>query len=132
MAKAIAQAMGVAGEIPNAIFSSPFMRAIQTADIVGKILKAQVNVIGDLSPIRPIDETILGLMSHGEIKRVMIVGHKDNVGPAMNNFGSVDGDDWKDEVMAEVRRVRIDRDTGKWSLKWQLRPSDLGLRDVAQ
>ena len=126
-AKAIAQAMSAAGEIPKVIFCSQFTRTTQTADIVGKILGVQVNWIGDLSPMRPLEDQVIDLMSHGEVKRMMLVVHVDNSTPAMNNLG---GDvKWDDLVMGEVRRVKIDRKSGAWKMKWQLKPSDLGLRD---
>ena len=126
-ATAIAKAMKANGEIPNVIFSSPFQRTIQTADIVGKALGVQVNVIGEFAPMRPLEDGIIGLMSHGEQSRIMCLVHVDNSSPAMINLG---GDvDWDDLVMAEVRRVKIDRKTGAWKLKWGCKPSDLGLRD---
>ena len=128
-ATAIAKALKAAGEVPNVIFCSPFTRATMTADIYGKILGVQVNVIGDLAPMRPMEDTILGLMAHGEQKRIMIVTHVDNSTPSMNNLG---GDSkWKDLVMGEVRRVKIDRKSGQWSLRWGMKPSDLGLKDYA-
>jgi phosphohistidine phosphatase SixA len=136
MARAIAKAMADAGELPNYIFASPFARAIQTADIVAKTWNDlglagdnpyQVNVIDDLAPQRPLEPQVLDIIGFQDIKRVMLVGHKDNTTPMMQSFG---GDaKWKDLVMAEVRRVRMDRKTGAWKLRWCLRPSDLGLKD---
>ena len=126
-ALAVARSMGDLGEVPKVIFCSPFARAIMTADIYGKELGIQVNVIGDLAPMRPIEDAILGLAAKGEQKRVMIVGHVDNTTPSMNNLG---GDSkWKDLVMAEVRRVRFDRDSGAWTLRWTVKPSDVGRKD---
>lgn len=125
--KAIAKAMRDAGECPNVIFSSPFQRAVDTADIFGRILGVQVNVIGEFSPQRPLEDGILGLMEHGEQKRILVCGHVDNTTPAMNNLG---GDvKWKDLTMGEVRRVRIDRKSGQWKLKWGIKPSDIGRQD---
>ena len=129
MVKAVANAMGASDEIPNVIFCSPLVRATMTADIVGKLLGVQVNVVGDLSPNRPLDEGILSLIGRRDeaIKRVMIVGHVDNTTPAMRAFG---GDQkWKSLVMAECRRVNISRKDGSWKLKWCVAPSDLGLKD---
>jgi phosphohistidine phosphatase SixA len=127
MVRAVAQAMADAGEEPYVIFASPHARAQQTADIYGKKFGIPVEVIDDLSPNRPLEDRILELMSHKEQKRVMIVGHVDNTSPAFDNFG---GDqDWEPLVMAEVRRVKIDRKTGDWSIKWGVKPSDLGLKD---
>lgn len=126
-AKAIAKALVAAGEVPNVIFSSPFSRAIQTADIYGKAWKVQVNVIGDLAPNRPLERGIADLIGYDDLKRVMIVGHKDNTTPLMQSFGG----DWDDLAMAEVRRVEIDRGDCSWSLEFALRPSDIGRKDRA-
>lgn len=127
MAKAVAAAMLDADEIPSVIFASPFMRTTQTADIYGKTLGIQVNAIDDLAPNRPLEDRILELMTHKEVKGFMILGHVDNTTPAFNNFGG--DDDWDDLVMAEVRRVKIDRKTGAWKLRWSIKPSELGLKD---
>jgi phosphohistidine phosphatase len=128
-AAAIAQAMSDAGEVPKVIFASPFERAKQTADIYGKLLGVQVNIIDDLAPNRPLEDRILELMGHKEMKRFMVLGHVDNTTPAFNNFGSKNSDDWDDLVMGEVRRLSIDRKSGAWKIKWGVKPSDLGLRD---
>lgn len=127
IAKAIGDAMVAADEVPSVIFASPFTRATQTADIYGKAFGAGVSVMDDLSPDRPLEDRILELMAHGQVKRLMIVGHVDNLPDAMNNLG---GDvNFDDLVMAEVRRVRIDRKDGGWKLRWGLKPSDLGMTD---
>jgi phosphohistidine phosphatase SixA len=129
MAKAVAGAMSEAGEEPKVIFASPFVRTTSTADIVGKALGIQVNIIDDLAPNRPLEDRVLELMGHDAMKRIMIVGHVDNTTPALDGFGSDDGSKWKDLVMAEVRRLKIDRKTGAWRVKWGVKPSDLGLED---
>lgn len=127
---AVANAMSDVGEVPNIIFCSPLARANMTADIFGRVLGSSVNVIGDLAPMRNIDAAILNLMSYAKAKRVMIVGHVDNTTPAMTGF---DGDSkWKDLVMAEVRRVQIDRDSGDWKFRWGIKPSDVGRKDRAK
>lgn len=124
---AIAKEMSNQDEIPNVIFCSPFARTVQTADIVGKALGIQVNVIGDLAPMRPLEETVATLVGYDKLKRVLLVGHVDNTTPSMNELG---GDTkWDDLVMGEVRRVKIDRKDATWKLKWALKPSDLGLKD---
>jgi phosphohistidine phosphatase SixA len=129
-ALAIAQTMATCGEVPAVIFSSPFTRATMTADIIGKELKVQVNWIGDLAPMRNLDTTILDLMSFPKARKIMIVAHVDNTTPSMN---MLDGDvKWKDLVMGEVRRIKIDRDSGDWALKWALKPSDIGRPDHAK
>lgn len=126
-AKAMAKAMNDLGEVPNAIFCSPYMRTQMTADIFGKILGVGVNVIGELSAQRPLENGIRDLISDNTAKRFMLVGHVDNTTPSLNNMG---GDvKWKDLVMCEVRRVRMDRKSGEWVLRWGMKPSDIGRPD---
>jgi phosphohistidine phosphatase SixA len=127
MANAIAKAMVAAGEIPNVVFCSPYTRATQTADTYGRAFGVRVNVVDDLSPDRPLEDRILELIELCEIKKLMLVGHVDNTSPAMGNLGS---DKWPALVMGEVRRVNMDRKSGDWTLKWAIKPSDLGLRDI--
>ncbi len=158
IATAIANEMGANDEVPNVIFSSPFFRAQQTADLYGKILGVRVNIIDDVAPNRPMDDRIVELMAHGDLRKFMIVGHHDNTTPAMNLFGGRMGKekrddddklrkalgyedsstpgsdgtnkgDWVPLVMSEVRRLRMDRKTGQWKVRWRLRPSDIGLKD---
>lgn len=126
MVQAIAAAMADADECPKVIFASPFERTKQTADIIGSFLMVQVNIVDDLAPNRPLEERLLEFMGHKEQKRIMIVGHVDNTTPAFNNLGS---GKWEPLVMGEVRRLKIDRKTGDWKLKWGVKPSDLGLED---
>lgn len=133
-AKAIAKAMLDAGEVPSVIFCSPFARTTQTADIYGLAFsqstgdRVSVNSVGDFAPDRPLELGIAGLIGSDKLRRVMIVGHVDNTTPAFNTFADDDGA-WPDLVMAEVRRIEIDRKSCKWDLRWALRPSDLGLKD---
>lgn len=126
MTKAIGSAMGSAGEIPNVIFSSPLIRAQQTADILGALLAVQVNVIDDLAPNRPLEDRLLELMGHSEMKRIMIVGHHDNMEPGFENLGGK----FDPIAMGEVRRLRIDRKTGDWSERWRAQPSEFGFEDL--
>lgn len=126
-ALAIANAMCDIGEVPNVIFCSPFQRAIMTADIYGRVFGIQVNVIGDMAPVRPLEDAIATLIGSDKLKRVMLVGHVDNTTPAMQTFES--NDKWKDLVMGEVRRVNISRKDCSWSLKWGIKPSDIGRKD---
>ena len=126
-AKAMAKAMGDLGEVPNTIYCSPYARTQQTADIIGKILGVGVNIVGDLSAQRPLENGIRDLISDSTAKRVMLVGHVDNTSPSLNKMG---GDvKWKDLVMCEVRRVRMDRKSGEWVLRWSMKPSDIGRPD---
>ena len=131
MAKAIANAMLDAGEIPNTIFCSPLIRAQMTADIYGRILGvSNVLNLGDLGPWRPLTPSLTNLVSvkgAERMRRLMLVGHVDNTTPAMQDLATKEK--WKPLVMGEMRRVEIDRDSLEWSLQWGIKPSDLGLKD---
>jgi phosphohistidine phosphatase SixA len=126
-AKAMAKAIGAKPETPKSIFCSPYKRTQMTAFIYGRELVANVAVIGDLAPIRPLTDGLFSLIGSKErIRRVMLVGHRDNIEPL---FRDLDGPKFEDIAMGEVRRIQIDRKTGAWTLDWALKPSDLGFED---
>lgn len=125
-ALAMAKALKATGEKPRVIFCSPLQRTTETADIFGKALGIAVNVVGDLSPDRPLEEGILQLIGHGEVKRIMLICHVDNTTPGFSNFGP---DKWDDLVMCEIRGIKIDRKSGQWKERFRILPSDLGLKD---
>jgi len=127
MARAIAQQMVANGEIPDVIIASTLVRAQMTADILGAATGATVDLSGDLSPHLPITDWLLTTIADNSIKRLMVLCHRDNIDPMMQSLAG--GDDWPGIVMGEVRRVEMVRQTGQWSLKWQCKPSDLGLKD---
>jgi phosphohistidine phosphatase SixA len=127
--EAVAKGMRVAGEIPVLILASPYARTLETADIFGKVLDVRVDVLDELAPNFPIADTIARLAEDSEMHRLMIVGHVDNTTPAMEQLGS--DDEWPNLLKSEVRRVKIDRKTGEWKLRWQLLPSDVAMPDRA-
>jgi len=124
---AIAKEMRSAGELPNQIYASEYARARETADAIGTILKIPVDVIDELAPHAPVYSMVKRFAGDDNISRAMLVGHSDNFNAL---YAQLTGDDDADDfVKAEVRRLKLDRDTLEAKLKWQLRPSDLGLRD---
>jgi phosphohistidine phosphatase SixA len=145
LAQAVAGAMLDSDEIPSVGFASPLERTKQTADLLGGLLYFQVNVLDDLAPNRPLEDRILEIMGHKALRKFLIVGHVDNTTPAFENFGGDMGecyrpDDedtigssnhWAPLVKGEVRRIKIDRKTGRWTCKWRILPSDVGFPDEA-
>lgn len=127
IAAKMADALEELGEVPNVIFTSPFERAIQTADIYGKCFGVAVNIIGDLAPDRPLENFLADLLDHDHLTRIMLVGHVDNTTPLFKSSPSKDK--WKPLVRGEVRRLKIDRDSLEWKLKFGIKPSDIGLSD---
>lgn len=122
---AIAKEMESAGEVPEHIFASPYARTTETADIVGKVFGLRVDIIDHFSPNRPCLHGLEEVVECDELKRVLVVGHEDNLDPMMQELG----DDWDDLVMGEVRRVKMDRKSYEWKLRWALKPSDVGRKD---
>jgi phosphohistidine phosphatase SixA len=146
LVQAVAAAMLDADQIPTVGFASPLERTKQTADMLGGILDFQVNVLDDLAPNRPLEDRLLELMAHDALRKFLIVCHVDNTTPAFENFGGDmgdcyrDGDEdtigssghWAPLVKGEVRRLKIDRKTGRWECRWRLLPSDVGFSDDAK
>lgn len=143
LVQAVAGAMADAGEIPTVGFASPLIRTSQTADMLGALLLFQVNIMDDLAPNRPLEDRLLEMMMHGELRKFLIVCHVDNTTPAFEHFGGDMGDCYRDQdedtignprhwaplVKGEIRRIKIDRKTGRWTCKWRLLPSDVGFAD---
>ena len=127
IAEAIAKGMMDMEEMPSVIFASNFVRTQETADIVGKTLKVPVDLIDELAPHLSLTNWVMSIVGNKDMKRVMIVGHHDNLQPCFEELG--DGEPFKDLAKGEVRRLDIDRDTGEWEETWQLKPSDVGLED---
>jgi phosphohistidine phosphatase SixA len=123
IAEDVARGMKKAGEIPEVIFASNYRRASQTGDIFGKILGCDVDLIDECNPHMPLCEFIQTILADENSKRVMIVGHSDNMIPALEELGVDETDDF---AKGEVRRYKIDRDSGKSKERWRLRPSDVG------
>jgi phosphohistidine phosphatase SixA len=128
MATAIAKEMRTIGELPKQIYASEYARARETADIIGSILKVPVDIIDELAPHAPVLSMVKRFAGDENISAAMLVGHSDNFNLL---YVELTGDDDLDDfAKAEVRRLKIDRDTLEAKLKWQLRPSDLGMRDL--
>lgn len=124
---------------PRVIVCSEYERARQTAELFGYALGIQVAVSPELNPFTPAKAFIQKLLDSAQSKRVMIVGHHDNLTPALSAFGgdmgecASDGDkgdgDFPALAKAEVRFLSIDRETGEWECNERLCPSDVAMED---
>lgn len=117
-AEQVAMAMGKMGEVPAVIVASPFARAQQTADIMGRVLGAPVGLDDALQPHLPIERWLLRQARMG-LRRLMVVGHHDNMVPGLEALGEKPFDKPK---KAEARRLKLDRLDGDWSEIWRLIP----------
>jgi phosphohistidine phosphatase len=114
---------GAADISPAVIFTSPIRRARETAAIFGRAFAAPVKVTSALhrhdDPEPWLRRAVLG----GGLKRVMLVGHVDNLPDMMSELGD---DQPVDRLKkGELRAYRIDRDTGAWTERWRITPDDL-------
>jgi phosphohistidine phosphatase SixA len=125
IAEAIGRAMLEAGEVPKIVLASDHQRACETARIIATIMGVRVDDLDELKPALPIAPLVANFLNDDGKKRLMIVAHSDNLQTFASQYC---GDD---ELFAkgEVRRYEVDRDSGEGTLKWQLRPSDLGFVD---
>jgi phosphohistidine phosphatase SixA len=124
--RAIAREMLIQDEIPNFILANEYARTRETADIIGTILGVRVDTLDELMPAIPIKPLVDALLEDDTSKRIMLVGHTDNLNPFLEKATGV-----KDDKLAkgEVRRLKFDRDSGEAVEKWRLRPSDVGYED---
>ena len=90
--KTRAAAAGLARAVDGVelVATSPWTRAAQTAELVGKALGAEVAECPALIPDRPLDEVLAWLKSRRE-KRIVLVGHE----PQLSRLASwlMTGDD---------------------------------------
>jgi phosphohistidine phosphatase len=78
--RAVARALVQLDEVPLSVFSSPLVRALQTAEIVAAVTKLRdrdggLEIHGDLAPGGHAFEFAKSLL-HPKRKRVMLVGHE--------------------------------------------------------
>lgn len=101
-------ALWIAGERehPRLIVCSPFARAQQTADILGRVLGAPVSTEDELQPDRDLGWWVGSVLANEDLKRVMLVGHTDNLSPLLVHL-RVDRVD--PLVKGEARRLKVDR-----------------------
>jgi len=130
-AKAIARWMLDHDQIPTRIEYSPTARTTETAKIVGKILHVPVIENQNLFIDKPVDQYIKRLADDKSNKRVMLVGHSDNIPPALRMLNWVQDKFEVDQfATAELRVIDIDRKTYSWDELLRVLPSDAGAEDL--
>ncbi|HTL51284.1 MAG TPA: phosphohistidine phosphatase SixA [Planctomycetota bacterium] len=110
---------------PDVILTSPFKRAVETADICKEVLKAPVKKIAALaSGVKPSEAAdVLGPLSK-EHERIMVVGHE----PDLSKFAawlSNQSDDDFEFKKAGCCCLSGKPRKGGMLLKWMLSPKDL-------
>lgn len=128
-ARAVGNALRGKGVRPTVVLASPLARTIQTADIYGEILRAPVEPSDSLVPHMPVSRFLQKLGERG-MRRVLVVGHHDNLSPAIAEL--LDGETAPDDdlLMGEARGYDLDRSAGTLDEVFRITPKDLGLADL--
>ena len=125
-------------EIPSRIEHSPTERTRETAKIVfdhlrkhpdGKRIQLveQQNLFID----KPVDEYVKRLCDDKSNKRVMLVGHSDNIPPALRALNWVEDKLEVDQfATAELRCFDFCRKDYTWDELYRVLPSDMGSEDL--
>ena len=121
------------GDRPKRIEHSPAVRTTETAKIVGDILKVPVSMNRNLFIDKPVEMVIKALCDDKKAKRVMLVGHSDNIPPALRVLNWLSGEDKYGVdpfATAEMRILDVDRKTYTWDEIDRVLPSWCGAEDL--
>ena len=120
-------------ERPKIVYFSPATRTKETAEIVAGILKVTAIEDRNLFIDKPVEMVIKALCDDKTSKRVMLVGHSDNIPPALRVLNWLSGEDKYGVdpfATAEVRILDVDRDTYTWDEIGRVLPSYCGAEDL--
>lgn len=124
---AIADRMDDMAEWPLVVYASPLPRARMTAQIMSDALGAgNVQVIPQLARDQDILDWFRSVILKGRVKRALIVGHSDNIPPALADLNGGKLADVDAFVMGEVRRLKMDPESGRWVERYRIQPADAG------
>jgi phosphohistidine phosphatase SixA len=126
--RAVAEWMKKKDEMPARILHSPAVRATETAKIVSSVVKVACEPCVNLHPHKPAEMLIRQLAVNGD-RRVLLVGHKDNIEPGLANLNMIDDDDIMPFAQGELRIFKVDREDVTWKEKFSVTPSDLGVSE---
>lgn len=105
------------------LFSSPLVRARQTAEIAGRELKRDVQLADALAPGCDAAQLLTLLNQHADARRVMLVGHEPDFSAMV---GALTGGSRVVMKKGALARVDLDRlEAGAGALLWLLQPAAL-------
>ncbi|HEU4728401.1 MAG TPA: phosphoglycerate mutase family protein [Kofleriaceae bacterium] len=109
---------------PYAIYYSPYLRAQETAEVVGKVFGVKPQEKAALKDTSEYDPFVKDLLADKSNKRVMLVGHHGRLEHLMALLGDIEK-----IAQSEIRRYSLKRDLSKFELLDQVKPSDVGFAD---
>jgi phosphohistidine phosphatase len=102
--------------IPTQIWSSPLVRAVQTAELVASGMRCMqpVEVVPALAPDGDIRSVHTALRAQPELAAVLVVGHE----PSLSALGALVLGDPTFESLAKAQAARIVDGAVRWRFSW--------------
>lgn len=121
----------MSGANPSVVLTSPVVRCVETAQIVARHLGVPVQLAEELLPHKDISSFLRDLQDSKSVRRPYMVGHQDNMNPALAKLGGFKEDDVDPLETAEIRKIRLGKDG--WAERWRwVPPSEQQLPETAQ
>lgn len=121
-AQLAATMMRLRGADPSIVLTDTTARCLSTAQIMSQVLGAPIQIDETLQPHEDLTGWLSRLAKKKPFKRPLIVGHHDNLGPALADLGGFeDTSEIGDLELGEIRKFKMDRDGG-WSERWRWQP----------
>jgi phosphohistidine phosphatase len=125
-ARVAGRALAKLGSKPARIFSSPLLRAQQTAEIVAKELESEVEILDELTNDIPTFRLLKAVKLAGEAKEIILVGHMPSLAGHVAHFiGAGRGEGLafgKGSVaLVEIAELKV----GLGQLRWLMRQKQL-------
>ena len=129
-----ARAFAQLGERVDHLFTSPLVRAVQTAEILARALKEdEIGVLEELSPGSPVSKVLAAAArSTKDGEGLALVGHDPQISLLVAALAKLGQDDAGRVVFRKGAIVRIDVDAlppDKSEARWHLRPRS---REIAE
>ena len=101
---------------PTHVWSSPLVRAVQTAELVviGLQCTASVDVVPALAPDGTVREVVAALRALPDDAAVLVVGHE----PALSAIGALLVDNPAFEALTKAQAARIVDGAVRWRFAW--------------
>lgn len=117
-------------ERPACIFASPALRTQETAEILRDAFGLpSVELAGSIGPAMSIRKKVLSLAADRTTKNAMLVSHHETIAHGLRALNLDPAPHLDLFAEAEMRRYRIDRESGTWKERLRVPPSDLKNRD---
>ena len=116
--------------LPTHIWSSPLIRAVQTAELVAASMQSKiaVEIVSGLAPADDATELVVAIRGLAPVAAVMLVGHE----PMLSGIGAllVDSCAISPSGLATAEAVRIVDGTVRWRFAWDADAPSKELRHV--